>query len=216
MRKISLLVFSLLFFVLAKVSYALPLNVYPYFNKNVVESVEASTSPSPTTVPQQIRTNVRERVQERVKVMLESERLRACQARQEAIKKRQESLLRLAAGHLKRMDNWTDRLKEFYNNKLLPVGVKVENYDQLLANIEEARDKAMASLDKASGLVKDFSCEGGDPKGLYNQFRETMQEVKNNLQAYRKAVKDLLVAIRKVAGEANSSPKPTATIIPTE
>jgi len=214
MRKIVLLVFSLLFFVFAKASFAIPVNVRPYVNKNTVGQVNPSPSSSPTITPRQIKTNVREKVQERVKVMLEGKKLQACQARQKAIKNRQQSLLKLATGHLKRMDNWVDRLKRFYEEKLIPRGVKIENYDELLARIDEARKMVVNSLDKASGLSDDFSCEGNDPKGLYNQFRGDMQEVKANLQEYRKAVKDLLVAIRKAAGEAKSSPKPTATAVP--
>ncbi len=216
MRKSILLLVFLLFFVFVKVSFALSLSVRPYVDKNVVETVNTSPVPSPSVIPKRIRTNVKERVQERVKVILEGEKLQACQKRQEAIKNRQQSLLRLAAGHLKRMDGWVDRLKVFYEEKMLPKGVKVENYDELLARIGEARSNVVDSLDKASGLAGDFNCEGDDPKGLYTQFREAMQEVKSNLQEYRKAVKDLLVAIRKVAGEVKSSPEPTANVVPTQ
>lgn len=216
MRKFSLLVLFILFFVLAKSSFALPINARPYVNKNVVESVDVSPTPSSKIAPQQIRVNTREKVQERVKAMLDGERLRACQARQEAIKNRQQSLVKLATGHLRRIDDWVNLLKIFYEEKLVPQGVEIENYDEILSEIDEARQNVVSSLDEASGLADEFSCESDDPKGLYNQFRESMQEVKMNLQEYRKAVKDLLVAIRKVAGEAKSSPKPTATVIPTQ
>jgi len=170
---------------------------------NLRENMRVNLS-SPSSSP--VRVENREEVRERVKNMLEGKRLEACKAREEAIKNRKKSLLRLATEALKRMDGWVERLKKFYDERLVANGKTISNYNDLLAEIEGTRSEAIASLDKASNLVDEFSCNGDNPKEVYNEFRIAMQETKTKLFEYRKAIKNLLVAIRKAAGEVKPTP----------
>lgn len=183
----------------------MPFNIRPSVNENVIESVNISPSPSATPVvdPSKLKNTVRLGNKEQVKAMLEGTKLQACKSREEAIRTRQRSLVRLASGQLKIMDNWVKRLTDFYEEK----GLKIENYNDLLSSIDAARSNLIQSLDEASSLTENFSCEADNPKGLYNQFRQKMQETKRNMFEYRKAIKNLLVAIRRVAVGI----KPTAT-----
>jgi hypothetical protein len=174
---------------------------------NLRENMRVNLS-SPSSSP--VRVQNREEVRERVKDMLEGKRLEACKAREEAIKNRKKSLLRLATEALKRMDGWVEKLKKFYEGKMVPNGKTVSNYNDLLAEIERTRTEAVASLDKASGLADEFSCNADNPKEVYKEFRLAMQETKTKLFEYRKAIKNLLVAIRKVAGEV-AKPTPVAS-----
>jgi len=175
---------------------------------NLRENMRVNLS-SPSSSP--IRVENREEVRERVRDMLEGKRLEACKAREEAIKNRKKSLLRLATESLKRMDGWVEKLKEFYDGKMVPNGKIVTNYNDLLEEIKSSRTEAVASLDKASKLVDEFSCSADNPKEVYKEFRLAMQETKTKLFEYRKAIKNLLVAIRKVASEVA---KPTPVTSP--
>jgi hypothetical protein len=174
---------------------------------NLRENMRVNLS-SPSSSP--VRVQNREEVRERVKDMLEGKKLEACRAREEAIKNRKKSLLRLATEALKRMDGWVENLKKFYEEKMVPNGKTVSNYNDLLAEIERTRAEAVASLDKASKIVDEFSCDGDNPKEVYKEFRLAMQETKTKLFEYRKAIKNLLVAMRKVAGEV-AKPTPVAS-----
>ena len=174
---------------------------------NLRENMRVNLS-SPSSSP--VRVQNREEVRERVKDMLEGKKLEACRAREEAIKNRKKSLLRLATEALKRMDGWVENLKKFYEEKMVPNGKTVSNYNDLLAEIERTRAEAVASLDKASKIVDEFSCDGDNPKEVCKEFRLAMQETKTKLFEYRKAIKNLLVAMRKVAGEV-TKPTPVAS-----
>lgn len=168
---------------------------------NLKENVKVNLS-SPPSSPIQIQN--RENVRERVKNVLEGQKLQACKAREEVIRTRQRSLLRIATGSLKRMDDWVEKLKKFYEYNLLPNAKEVSGYDDLLAEIERTRTEVVNSLGDVSVLVDEFGCEGDDPKGVYNDYREMMQKTKTNLFEYRKATKNLLVAIRRVALSSSS------------
>jgi hypothetical protein len=169
-----------------------------------------SLSPSPLEV-EKVEKKVEEvRERTRVKDILEGKRLESCKAREEAIKNRKKSLLRLATSALKRMDGWAEELKKFYNENMVPGGKTISNYNDLLTEIERTRAEAVTSLDKASKLADEFSCDGNNPKEVYKEFRLAMQETKIKLFEYRKAIKNLLVAIRKVAGEV-AKPTPVAS-----
>ena len=205
MRRLFLLIFSLLLFVFARPAKALPFNVRPSVDKNVIESVDISPTPSATTVvnPSKLKNTVRLGNKEQIGAMLEGAKLQACKSREEAIRTRQRSLVRLGSERIKIMDNWVRRLTNFYEEN----GLKIENYNDLLSSIDTARNNLVQSLDEASSLTENFSCEADDPKGLYSQFRRKMQETKRYMFEYRKAIKNLLVAIRRVAVGI----KPTAT-----
>ncbi|BCX14719.1 MAG: hypothetical protein KatS3mg088_402 [Patescibacteria group bacterium] len=163
----------------------------------------ASPSSSPAA-----RVQNRENIRNEIRIRLEGAKLQACKAREGAIKNRKESLLRLVTSELKKMDGWFERLRMFYENRVLSAGKKVDNYDELLASVETARGKLTSSLDKASTLSSEFSCDGDNPKQVYTEFRQTMQETKTNMFEYRKAIKNLLVAIRRAAVGLSASPSP--------
>jgi hypothetical protein len=168
---------------------------------------------SPSSIPIRLREENREMVGERLEAKLTEAKLKLCQAREGAIKNRKESLLKLAAGVLSRLDRSVERIKEFYENTLLANGKKVENYDNLLAEIGESRERVVTSLSNAEKAMTNFNCGMDDPKGAFLEFRKTMQETKTYMHEYRKAIKNLLVAVRTAAkGDSSVTvvPSPTA------
>lgn len=139
-------------------------------------------------------------------------KVRACQARQDAIKNRMESLVKMAANMEEKFDSIANRVKDFYTNKVLSTGKTVANYDTLVSNIQTKKDVVKSDLNKARSDVDSFNCETGDPKTLFNQFRLDMQMVKKALKDFRTSIKNLIVAVHSIA----PSPEPSASPEPTE
>lgn len=142
-------------------------------------------------------------------------RLRACQARENAIKKRATRLIQLAASMENRFDKHAKRVEEYYTSKVIPAGKTVANYDNLVADIQTKKSAVQTALSTAQSDADNFSCTGTDPKGQLTQYRKDMQTVKRALKDYRTSIKNLIVAVRSVTGttqrENNGSPKPTAS-----
>lgn len=135
-------------------------------------------------------------------------RMTACQAKAASIKKRMTHLVALAEGMEDKFDAHVERIKDYYTNKLVPSGKTVENYDELLSNVKTQEEVVEEALEVAEADAEAFSCTSGNPKEQARKFREDMQAVKKELKVYRTTIKDLIVAVRSVAGE-ESSPKPT-------
>lgn len=174
----------------------------PGLRDRIKNQLQVST-PRPSPIRQ------REENQERRVVGLGEVSLRACEARGEAIRIRQESLVRLSTGHLKRMDALMEKVEKYYQETLVPEGKKVENYDALVTDIKEKRNMVLTSLEEATKAMEGFECNADDPKGLYMEFRNRMQETKNNLFQYRRAIKELVGAVRKIAVDLpKASPSP--------
>ncbi len=144
-------------------------------------------------------------------------RLRACQAREHAVERRSEHLVRLATHMLAVFDRIAEHVKTFYTTVVVPGGQTVPTYDALLAAIEARKAAVDAALAQATEAKESFSCGHDDPKAAVQQFRQDMQAVKRALHELRRAVRDLIVAVRGVAGLIPSSPtlSPGPTFVPT-
>lgn len=135
--------------------------------------------------------------------------LRACQARQDAIKTRMMSLTRLATNIEMVFGSIAVRVEDFYTNKVVPSGKSLGNYNALVADIATKKGIADTDLASAESLVNSFSCTSDDPRGLLTNFRLDMQKVKSDLKDYRTSIKNLIVAVRTLAPAASPEAKPT-------
>ncbi len=142
-------------------------------------------------------------------------KLRSCEARQDSIKTRMDSLVRLATNIEEKFDSIAKRVEDFYVNTVVPSGKTVSNYDTLVADISTKKDVVTKDLDDAKVKVSAFSCTADDPKGLLTQFRIDMQKVKTDLKNYRTSIKNLIVAVHSVSPtpkpEETETPEPTET-----
>lgn len=143
----------------------------------------------------------------------ERTRLKACQAKQAAIRNRSNRLIQRVNLIIDRFDRITTRVEEYYNNKLVPKGVTLENYDQLLADIEAKKQAAKDAASVASDTAKGFSCDSADPKAQLGQFRTEATNVIRALKEYKKSVIDFLVAVR-TKGKNIKSPGATSSATP--
>ena len=141
-------------------------------------------------------------------------KLKACQARENAIKTRFERLSQLVTTMEEKFDAIAGRVEEYYTSKVVPGGKTVANYDSLIADIATKKVAVGTALTKARNNVSGFSCDGNDPKGQMMTYRSDMQGVIQELKNYRTSIKDLIVAVRSVTGtteRANPSVSPTPT-----
>jgi len=130
--------------------------------------------------------------------------VRACQARESAIKTRMTRLTNLAANMETKFDSIAGRVKNYYTSKVLPSGKTVANYDSLVANIATQKTAVASALTQAQANINSFNCASGNAKAQLTQFRQDMQAVKSTLKDYRTSIKNLIVAVRSVTGSQNS------------
>jgi hypothetical protein len=132
-------------------------------------------------------------------------KLKICQNKEAAIQKRDSQLTKTAENMLTKFDSIASRVETYYTSKVVPSGKTVSNYDALAAEIATKKSAAQTALSKAGTDAQAFGCTSDDPKGQLTQFRTDMQTVKEDLKAYRSAIKNLIVAIRSVTGTTESS-----------
>jgi len=132
-------------------------------------------------------------------------RMQACKAREVSIKNRMNHLTQLATEMQAKFDRHAQKVEDYYNNKVVPGGKTVDNYDELVASIDAQKTAVTDALGEAQTTADAFSCENGKPKEQVKQFREDMQTAKRALKAYRSAIKDLIVAIRSVNGAGDNA-----------
>ncbi len=172
--------------------------------KGRFENFKESFSPRPTGSPKGERDGKR----------LEELKLKACEAREENIKKKTSSLMNLVSGMVGKFDAIAKRVEEFYTTKVLPTGKVVTNYDALVADINTKKTAVDEALKNVPD-TEDFDCSSDDPKGLLTEFRTDMQAVKTALHEYRTSIKNLIKAVHEVAGDKDRSPKPSSTPVAT-
>lgn len=147
-------------------------------------------------------------------------KLKVCQNREKAIQQRSNQLAKMAKNMLTTFEKIANRVEQYYTSKVVPSGKTVSNYDALMAEIASKKEVVQTALNKVTTGAEAFSCTSDDPKGQLTQFRTDMQAVKQGLKDYRTAIKNLIVAIRSLQGQAasspNSSPSPSPTISPSK
>lgn len=136
-------------------------------------------------------------------------KLRACQARENAIKQRSTRLTQLVATMESKFDAIAKRVEDYYNSKIVPSGKSVANYASLTADIQTKKTAVQTALTTAQNDETGFSCTSGDPKGQMTQFRQDMQAVKEALKDYRISIKNLIVAVHSVTGTGQENKEAT-------
>lgn len=121
---------------------------------------------------------------------------RSCRARESVVKKKMENVFRTSKKTLSKFEQITQRVEDYYLTKLVPEGVKVENYERLVADVEVKKKIVVSDLEKAKAFMNEFNCDKNNPEGQVAQFKQHMQNVHKSLQNYRKSIKDLMSAVK--------------------
>lgn len=139
---------------------------------------------------------------------LAAAQLRSCQNRENAINNILNRISTREQNQLTLFGTIATRVENFYTSK----GNAVSNYDQLVAAIDNAKSQAQTDL-SAMQSNNTFSCSSRDPKGIVTVFQGYLKTEIADLQNYRTAVKNLIVAVAKANGVAvsDSSQSNTST-----
>ena len=197
---------------------------------------ESSSSPTPTKVRPQlikdriqeareknlmIRENIKNRASEaaaRRAEKLSETRMRICKARQKGISQQAKFMLERGRKINKGHEKIYQRVDEYYNNKLVPNGYTLSNYEDLTAEIEANKANVLDLIEsaKATGSAE-FNCDSADPLGQINAFKEDMKALIEANRTYKKSIHNFVRAVLTLAKQARAgSVSPTLTPVPTE
>lgn len=144
------------------------------------------------------------------KQRLSDQKLKICQERSAIILKRSTQLGEMVANMEKKFTSIIGGVKEYYVKKKLTL----TNYDELVAAIDTKKSAISPLLEVAKADISSFSCSGENPAEQLKKYRTDMQAVIVGLHDYRKAIKDLIVAIKALTiPEVTDTGEPT--VVPT-
>lgn len=154
----------------------------------------------------------RQKVQE-MKVKLENRQAKLddakkkiCEKRQANIKKHMTNTAARGERQLTVFTKIAERVQKFYVDKNLSVA----NYDELVAAMETAKADARKAVDAAKTDSTTFQCGADNPKGLADTFKERLKVEIEALKAYRTSVKNLIVAVKSAAEQAEATKPETS------
>ncbi len=165
-----------------------------------------SVSPLPSGMQQQEQSHVPAFAQ----VHLQGGKLQACEAVSNALTTRSTHLVDLVNQQFKTFASIALSVEQYYLTKAAPAGATLSNYDALVAEITTAQNAVAAPLQAAQNDVTNFSCTGNNPAAQMGQFNTDMRATLTALQAYRIAIKNLIVALVSLP-----TPSTTPTVSPT-
>jgi|GEM_PF-1504169 hypothetical protein len=149
------------------------------------------------------RTSAQERKQE---IMADVEERRA-QIKQDVCERRQErlesTLPRLATSATRVqgvIDTMYERVAGFYEDGQLTV----DNYDELIDDIEKARVEAETATTAVNEFELELDCENQNVGEQLDGFRTAVREARDGLKDYRTALVSLISSLRAEATETSS------------
>ncbi len=146
------------------------------------------------------------------KIRLEINKLRICQQREKNIVNRSNNMVRHANHMIEVFDSISTRIQNYYLTKLVPQGKVLPNYDALVLEIQTNKNTLAPLLETVKTDVANFKCDGDDPKGQLDQFKEDMQAVIVGLKTFKTSVRNLIVAVNSIGREAGTSASGSATV----
>ncbi len=129
-----------------------------------------------------------------------ADRQKACEARQAEINARIGNYSAAAQRHLNVFTDILTKVENFYSSKKL----NVSSYDSLLATAQAKQTAAQQAVDTLKGLDVSIDCTQPDPAQSLEAVKTAVGNARTALQAYRSAIKDVIVALEG-ASTANES-----------
>ncbi len=169
-------------------------------DKTTQSTTETETNTS--QVPESVRDKIsefREKAKEELATQrddhqktTEEHRQKACEARAANLNRRASNYAAAAARHLAVFDGIFAKVQAFYTNK----GLNVTGYDALVATAKDKQAAAQAAVDVLKGLDVNIDCTQSDPAQTVQALKTAVKNAREALQAYRSAIKDVIVAIK--------------------
>lgn len=158
--------------------------------------------------------NLREKkgqLKKEFKERLDQAKLAVCEKLEDRIVSRADRLVDRVNKHTTRFDRISNKVQTFYTEKMVPKGIIVENYNQLVSNIDTKRTAVQGAAGEAASVIKEFDCGGEGPRQILASFHDQMHIVIKALREYRKGVVDLIVAVRTAFNNSNKSNQATSS-----
>lgn len=158
----------------------------------------------------------REEVKQSVSTKLDENKRKICEKRQAGITRTMNKMQTRGEAQLDVFTKIADRTMAFYEQKQRTV----ENYDDLVAAVEEKKTAAELAVAAGDEAIGEFSCDANDPTGIKDLFKAQLSDQIAALKAYKTAVKDLIVGVKSAQGQTSRSQttenEPTTETEPTE
>ena len=142
---------------------------------------------------------------------LEEAKLRVCRLREKNIVNRSNQMIRHANRMVEVFDSIATRIQNYYLTRLVPQGKTLSNYNALVLDIQTNKNAIAPLLQAIQTDIANFKCDGNDPKGQLDQFKEDMHAVIAGLKAYKKSVRNLIVAVASIRGTGEWNATGSAT-----
>ncbi len=139
---------------------------------------------------------VKETVMMKKTVKLSQARLNVCKTKSNVISERMSNLRMLGAKVHQDRSAIVQKIDTYYNEKLVPQGLVLSNYDTLKSDIATKQANVQTALAKVQESGKSFSCDSEDPKADADTFRADMQALILAQKEYKLAVKNFAIAVR--------------------
>jgi len=136
---------------------------------------------------------------------LEKNKLRVCQIKEKVITNRSNNMVRHANRLIAVFESIATRIQNYYQTRLVPQGKILPNYNALVLDIQNNKTVVTSLLETVTADIANFACDGEDPKGQLDQFKEDMHAVIAALKVYKKSVRNLTVAVASIRGAGDGS-----------
>lgn len=107
-----------------------------------------------------------------------------------------------------------NRVEAFYTKS----GKTLVTYNTLVATVNSTKAAATTEVEAVKSTSTGFNCTSTDPKGFATTFRTNVKAEIDALNAYKTAIKNLIVGVRSIEGTTSSTnatstttTKPTTT-----
>ena len=132
---------------------------------------------------------------------LAANKLRVCEKRQKTVTNIMSRIADRGQKHIALFGTIATRTETFYADK----GETLSNYDALVADVNAKAAAAQTTVDTIKSDSTGFSCDGSDPHGFVNSFKDSLKSEISALQDYRTSVKNLIVGVKSVQGTTAST-----------
>jgi hypothetical protein len=159
------------------------------------ETETSSTDASGTETPQTMREKAQELVQTKrtnVKEHTADQKQKACEAHSAEINKRATNYAAAAQRHLDVFNAIFTKVQAFETTKQL----NVANYDTLVATATAKQTDAQTAVNNLKALDVSIDCTQSDPATAVATLKTATANARTALQAYRQAIKDVVVALK--------------------
>lgn len=146
-----------------------------------------------------------------LKIRLDQAKLRVCQVKEKIITNRSNNMVNHVNRLITVFDSIVTRIQNYYLTRLVPQGKTLANYDALILDIQTNKNVLTPLLETIQADVTNFKCDGDDPKGQLDQFKEDMHAVIAGLKAYKTSIRNLIVAIASIKGVGDGNATGSAT-----